>query len=109
MKALEALIAHLEADEHVQRFRVLEQHILNHPLYQEKYAEVIKRQKIMVQSQHGHRQHAQAAEAAYQEALAPLVDDPLINEYLHLQAHLNETLQMISQLIEAALTKPFND
>ena len=109
MKALEALISHLESDDSVKRFRILEERIMNHPDYQETYAELIKLQKHMVQSQYAKSSDVSAAEAAYQEALAPLIEDPLINEYLHLQAHLNETLQMICQLIEAALEKPFND
>ncbi|TVP93747.1 MAG: YlbF family regulator [Acholeplasmatales bacterium] len=108
MNPLDALIAHLEADDAVKRFRVLEKRILDHPDYQKKYAEVLKRQKQLVQHQHAKDGRLSTTEAAYHDALAPLIDDPLINEYLHLQAHLNDTLQMICQLIEAALEKPFN-
>ncbi len=109
MKTLDKLIEYLENDEAIIAFKKLESKVLENPVYQEKYQEVMNKQKRMVNAREIRPDTFKQAEQDYQAALDALSTYPIVHQYLELQEEINTKIQMISQLIETVINKPFNE
>ena len=108
MRSLDILIQHIKNDARVIEFKQIEEKILNHPKYQTKYQLFLETQKMLVQSKHYQSKQYQENKKHYEERLNDLKGDPLVHQYLTLQEELNDYLLSITQTIELAINKPFN-
>ncbi len=109
MKALDALIEHLETDETVVAYKRIEKKILTTPKYQDQYQDLLNKQKAMVQARERQSSRYPSLKETYENTLHEIESVPIIHQYLTLQAELNSKIQMITELIESALNKPFTD
>ena len=109
MKSLENLVEHLKENETVKAYQKIEKVLLNHEYYQNKYQTFLATQKALVQSQHYQSSQQKELQNDYQNQLEKLKDDPLIHQYLTLQSEVDDLIKSITDTIEIALNKPFND
>ncbi len=109
MKAVDALITYLENDETVLAYKRIEKKVLETAAYKALYQTVLDKQKAMVQAREKNASNLDALKQHYEAALSELEKIPIVHHYLLLQSEVNTKLQMITDLIETALNKPFDN
>ncbi len=109
MKSLDQLIEHLKNDSRVKAYNAIEEKLLKHPYYQEKYQAFLNSQKALVQAKHYTSSAYKRLKEKYENQLKELQSDPLIHQYLTLQEELNDFLKTIIETIELAVNRPFNE
>lgn len=107
MKSVDELIKFLKEDETIKAYKQLENKIQSSETYQAMYNDLLDKQKAMVNAEVINKKLYPAKKRIYLDALDKIQNEPIIHQYLMMQEEVNEKIQTITAIIEAAINKPF--
>jgi cell fate (sporulation/competence/biofilm development) regulator YmcA (YheA/YmcA/DUF963 family) len=108
MSEKEKLIEMIQNDAEIQRYKRIEQLINDHKELNQKFNELKRVQKQLVNAKHiGKKEAIDAFQAQYDSLYQAIEDYPLMADYLALQSDINEMIQTIVAIIEEGLEKEF--
>ncbi len=109
MKSIERLIDYLKHDETVKQYQELERIIFDNPQYKAAYTALTTKQKAYVRARESGAKDAKEKKDAYEAYRKSITSDPIVHQYLTLQADVNAMIQTIAGILESALNAPFTD
>ena len=108
MNQKEKLIEMLQQDEEIQRYKRIEEMINHNKELTQKFNELKRVQKQLVNAKHiGKAEAIDVFQAQYDRLYEAIEDYPLMADYLALQSDINEMIQQIVAIIEEGLEKEF--
>ncbi len=107
MNDVERLLDYLEHDETVKQYKAFERLIFDNPTYKAKYTALTVKQQAYVRARETNAKDAEEKRRAYEAYRATITTDPIVHQFLMLQADVNAMIQTIAGVIESALNAPF--
>lgn len=104
-KKLDALIEAINEQEEVQRYKQIEIELGKNRYFKDKMKNYKRWQQKVVLYEHQHHEVPKEIETKLDSMYQELLDIPIYNEYLNLQADINEVIQQITFIIETEINK----
>jgi cell fate (sporulation/competence/biofilm development) regulator YmcA (YheA/YmcA/DUF963 family) len=108
MSEKEKLIEMIQNDAEIQRYKRIEQLINDHKELNQKFNELKRVQKQLVNAKHiGKKEAIDAFQVQYDALYEAIEAYPLMSDYLALQSDINEMLQVIQNILQDGIEKDF--
>jgi cell fate (sporulation/competence/biofilm development) regulator YmcA (YheA/YmcA/DUF963 family) len=108
LNKLSELVSLIKEDDHIIRFKELEDIIDHNKSIGQDYNKLLELQKTMVNKEYRKDKNYTLSKEKYEAQLQIVKDYPILEEYLDLLDEINSDLAMIKSIIEQEISKDFD-